>query len=91
MPNSFDLPPTYDRLADKSGIMTSSWILWFGAFLDNLSAYITEFGITPPNLTTAQRDTIQSPNNGQEIYNITIDAPQFYQVSSKSWRTITFT
>jgi hypothetical protein len=89
---SIDQFPYYDPLLKgKEDKMGDVWIAALSYFIDTLNSYITPFGFIIPNLTTAQRDTIQSPLNGQLIYNITVDAPQFYQSSSNSWRTITFT
>jgi hypothetical protein len=88
---SFDEFPLKDPIAKKDGRLSDLWVGSLSSFYQTLIYYITAFGITPPNLTTAQRNTITAPQNGQMIYNTTIDAPQFYQVSSKSWRTMTFT
>lgn len=88
---SFDEFPVRDPIVKKEGLLTDVWLGSFSAMYQTLIYYITENGITPPNLTTLQRDAITSPQNGQMIYNTTIDAPQFYQISSKSWRTYTFT
>ncbi len=83
MSNSFDLPPIYDALTKSShDLMSDSWLLWMTSFIDNLSSYITQFGITPPNLTTAQRDTIQSPKNGQMIYNTTLGSAQYFKAGA---------
>lgn len=92
MSNQIDQFTYYDPvLKGKNDKMSDVWIAALSSFIDTLNGYITPFGILPPNLTTAQRNTIQSPVNGQLIYNTTVDAPQFYQVSSTSWRTISFT
>lgn len=92
MATDFDLLPVYDAiLKDKSDLLSDVWRDILSRNMDTLISYITQFGFNLPNLTTTQRNEIQSPNNGQLIYNITIDAPQFYQVSSSSWRTISFT
>lgn len=51
--------------------MAEVWIAAFSSFIDTLNGYITPFGFLVPQLTTAQRNAIQSPENGQIIYNTT--------------------
>lgn len=90
--SSIDQFPYYDPLIKgKQDKMADVWIAQLTAFIDTLNGYITPFGFVLPNLSQDQIKSIQSPANGQLIYNTTIDAPQFYQVSSTSWRTISFT
>jgi hypothetical protein len=86
MANDFDLPPLYDEVTKlKPDYLSDVWVSWFSTFLDDLKSYISQFGLIPPTLTTTQRNSIQSPQNGQTIYNITEDSAQYYQVSSGSW------
>ena len=92
MANDFDLLPLYDPiLKNKQDILSDVWVGSLATMMDTLISYLGQFGFKLPNLTTTQRDEIQSPENGQLIYNITVDAPQFYQNSTTSWRTISFT
>lgn len=92
MAADFDLFPFYDPLL-KSGAnrMSDTWVGALSTFIQTLTGYLSQYGIFTPNLTTTERDTIKSPINGQFIYNTTIDKPQFFQASSNSWRTLTFT
>ncbi len=90
--NSIDQLPYYDPLIkDKPDKMSEEWGAALSSLIDTLNGYITPFGFVLPNLSQDQIKSIQSPANGQLIYNISTDAPQFYQMSSKSWRTISFT
>jgi hypothetical protein len=94
MPNhqQIDQLAYYDPLVKKDSLkMSEPWIASLSSHIDTLNNYLTPYGIIIPNITTAERATIQSPVNGQLIYNLTVDAPQFYQISSGSWRTISFT
>lgn len=92
MANDFDQFPLYDNLVKRgSSSMSDVWVDSMATFYQNLIGYLSQFGIFLPLVTTAQRDTIDSPANGQTIYNTTVDAPQFWQSSTNSWRTITFT
>jgi hypothetical protein len=92
MPNSFDRFPVSDPLLAKNSVLLSEeWASFLNYFYENLVQYMNEYGFYPVNLTQAQINAIQSPVNGQTLYNLTVDAPQFYQASSSSWKTISFT
>ena len=92
MAQGFDEFPLYDPLMKPGhNRLSDVWINNLSTFYQTLSAYITPFGIIPPSLTLEQIKGIISPQNGQQVYNLTVDAPQFYQASSASWRTVTFT
>lgn len=88
----FDQFPVDDPIADKdTGSLTWIWMGSLATFWETLVTYLTSGGIIPPSLTRDQRDALQNLQNGQTIYNVTDDVPQFYQVSTKTWRTYTFT
>jgi hypothetical protein len=78
-------------LKDRPELLSDVWIGSLSVMIDTLIGYIGQYGFKLPNLTQEQINQIQFPINGQLIYNTTVDAPQFYQISSSSWRTITFT
>ena len=88
---SLDQPPIYDPITKNNQYIGDNWSLYLTSLIETLSSYLGQYGMFIPNLTTVQRDMIQSPVNGQWIFNSTINAPQFYQSSSTSWRTVTFT
>ena len=74
MANSIDQFNYYDDLVNKSSLkMSQDWISQLSAFIDVLNGYLTPFGLLAPQITTAQRDSIQSPVNGQIIYNTTLN------------------
>jgi len=88
----FDLLPVYDPiLRNRPDLLSDVWRDILSTNMDTLISYVGQFGFKLPNLTTIQINQIQFPTNGQLLYNTTVDAPQFYQSSSSSWRTITFT
>lgn len=95
MANDFDLFPLYDGLIKKdqegkfTDKMANVWSDSLASFLQNLIGYLSQYGIFVPQVTTVQRNTIQSPQEGQMIYNTTIPAPQIYQ--NGSWKTFTTT
>ena len=100
MANNFDQFPVYDHLTkpgeDK---MSDVWVGAMTTFFENLVAYLSQYGIFIPQLTTEQRDSIQfteaqssvlrSPQNGQMIYNTTTGTFQGYQAGA--WKTFTLT
>jgi len=89
---SFDQPRVYDQILNKvTGTFSDTWVSYWSDFFETLISYLSEFGIFLPQLTTVERDSLTTVVNGQLIYNLTVDAPQFWQDSSQSWRTITFT
>ena len=86
---TLDKAPLYDKLVDENGFMSPVWRNWQGSFSDNLETYISQFGIVLPPLTTAQRDSIASPQQGTMILNTTTGEPQIFLVNT--WRNITHT
>lgn len=101
MATEFDDPPVYDALTkNDNDYMSDGWILWISTFFQTLSEYLSQYGVFIPNLTTEQRNTIQSPQEGQLIYNTDrIPGPprvavlQVWQVKLDvgAWRDITTT
>lgn len=87
MANSIDQLNYYDPVVKKESLkMSEQWIAQLSSLIDTLNGYLTPFGLLAPRLTTTQRDSIQSPVNGQIIYNTTIDKFQGYQ--SGSWQNL---
>lgn len=93
----FDNFPVYDSLTDDGDSMSSIWIAAMATFIQNLQEYLTQYGMIVPNINTSQRDQIQSPQEGQLIYNMDIVSTpnrtgglQVWQVKADvgAWRTI---
>jgi hypothetical protein len=80
MAQDFDQFPTYDVLV-KPGTnkMSDVWTDSMATFYQSLIGYLTQFGIFMPQVTTAQRDSIQTPVNGQMIYNTTLNTAQYFK------------
>jgi hypothetical protein len=92
MANSIDQLNYYDPLVNPhSRKMSEEWISQMSSFIDVLNDYLTPFGILTPQVTTEQRDSIQSPVLGQLIYNTTTNELQVYQIKTgtAAWRAIT--
>ena len=92
----FDTPPLYDGILNVHNLYFSDiWIGYWSNFIQTLISYLTQNGLMLPNLTQAEINSLQIATlvNGQLLYNIDplVDAPQFWQTSTQSWRTITFT
>jgi len=87
MANSIDQLTYYDPLLkSKPDKMGDVWIAAISAFIETLQGYLTEYGMLVPQITTAQRDTIQSPVNGQIIYNTTTN--KFQGFENNSWQNL---
>jgi hypothetical protein len=99
MATSIDQLNYYDPLIQSSkDKMSEAWISNMSAFIQTLQGYLSQFGMFIPIVTTAQRGTIQSPVEGQLIYNVdaTVGPPrsadiQVWQVKAGvgAWRSIT--
>ena len=99
MANNIDQLNYYDPLVRENSLkMSEEWISQMSSFIDVLNGFLTPFGILIPQLTTAQRNSIQSPVEGQMIYNTdaTVGPPvsaaiQIWQVKAgvAAWRTVT--
>ena len=77
---SIDQFPYYDALIKgRNDKMSEVWIAELSSFIDTLNGYISPFGFLTPQLTTTQRDSIQSPVNGQIIYNTTLNKFQGFE------------
>lgn len=88
MANDFDQFPIRDPLIrESSTLMSDTWVSFISTFYMNLISYLTQGGIMLPNLTTTQRNALQTPQDGQMIYNTTTQAPQVYQ--NGAWKTFT--
>lgn len=80
MANSIDQLNYYGPLVKKNTLeMSEAWTAQLSSLIDTLNGYMTPFGFLAPQLTTAQRDSIQSPVNGQIIYNTTLNKFQGFE------------
>ena len=85
MAEDFDLPPAYDVLIKEQPLhMSDVWIDFWGRYFDILNEYLSKYGIFIPQLTTEQRNTITNPQNGQMIYNTSINQAQYFRNGSWS-------
>lgn len=92
MANSIDQFNYYDPLVkEASRKMSEEWMSQLSAFVNVLNDYLTPFGILTPQITTTQRNSIQSPVLGQLIYNTSTNELQVFQIKAgtAAWRAIT--
>lgn len=89
MANDFDQFPLYDPLinAGRPNYMSEIWADAFSSFFENLVDYLTQGGILIPKLTTAQRDQLKNIDDGQTIYNTTLN--KFQGREAGAWKTFT--
>lgn len=73
------LPVNDPLIKGSTAKMADVWTTQFSALTQTLIGYLTEYGMLLPQVTTAQRDTIQSPVNGQMIYNTTLNSAQYFK------------
>jgi hypothetical protein len=80
MATDFDDLPLYDQLTKLNpDYMSDVWTNSLGTFFQTLISYLTARGIFLPPLTTAERDAIPTPQNGQMIYNSTLGSAQYFK------------
>jgi hypothetical protein len=90
MANDFDQFPLYDELIKKNSLqMSDIWVSFMATFYQNITDYLSQTGIKLPDLTTVERDAIQSPDNGQVLYNTTLGKAQIFEEGA--WKTFTTT
>lgn len=91
MTQSFDEFPVYDPLIEYgTNKMSPIWRDFMATFRQNLGGYLSEYGSFMPQLTTAQRDSIQTPQPGQQIFNTTINSAQYFKVIANVGTWISF-
>lgn len=88
----FDQPPLYDPILNVKSpkYLADIWVGYWSSFYETLISYLSPNGIFLPQLTQDEINALENLVNGQMIYNITADAPQFWQSSSSLWKTFTF-
>jgi hypothetical protein len=79
MARDLDNFPTYDPIIRDSVYLSSIWGDFMATFIESLREYLSQNGIFVPRITTEQRDSLQNPVNGQQIYNTTLEKFQGYE------------
>lgn len=68
MARDFDNFPTYDPIIKDEMYLSDLWADFMATFIESLREYLSENGDFIPRLTLAQRNQIQTPQEGQMIY-----------------------
>lgn len=99
MTKNIDQLPYYDPISAGSTMKISDvWMAELSSLIQTLQGYLSAFGDFIPPVTTAERALIQSPVEGQMIYNTDATpgpprsaAVQIWQVKAGvgAWRTFT--
>jgi hypothetical protein len=85
MATDLDDLPIYDQISKSDGYLTSVWVGAISRMIETLQEFMGQYGMFVPQITTAQRDAIQSPQNGQIIYNTTLYVYQQYDERTLTW------
>ena len=90
MSRDFDDFPTYDPVIKDQNYLSNIWSDFIATFVETLRSYLSSFGVFVPQLTTTQRDSIQSPVLGQMIYVSDSNQLQIWQVveGTEQWTVI---
>jgi hypothetical protein len=68
MSRDFDNFPTYDPIIKDDVYLSNIWSDFMATFVESLQGYLSSNGNFVPRLTLAERNLIQSPEEGQLIY-----------------------
>jgi hypothetical protein len=82
MANDFDQPPLYSPITRDGDLISDIWINFMSTEYMNLIGYLTQFGILLPQVTTVQRDSLNTIQNGQMIYNTTLGTAQYFKAGA---------
>ena len=79
MARDLDNFPTYDPIIKDQVYLSNIWCDFMATFIESLREYLSERGIFAPKISAAQRNAIQTPLEGQIIYNTSINKIQAFE------------
>lgn len=89
MARDFDNFPTYDPLVKNEIYLSNIWADFMATFVQSLQGYLSQNGIFNPQLTLAQRNEIQNPQEGQQIYVSDANSPVIPRTAElQVWKVI---
>lgn len=68
MARDLDFFPTYDPIIKDKVYLSNVWSDFMATFIESLRQYLSSYGSFVPSITLAQRNSIQTPVEGQMIY-----------------------
>lgn len=83
--------PIHEPIVDKNGYITGSWRQILPQLANFISEHVSQLGHFTPNITTSERNQIQSPKNGTVVEDTDLDSTLIYKASSGTWKTFTVT
>lgn len=75
MSRDFDDFPIYDPVIKDDNYLSNIWSDFIASFVESLQEYLSSAGVLVPVLTLAQRNLIQTPQEGQMIYVSNANSP----------------
>lgn len=90
MARDFDYFPTYDPLVKNEVYLSNVWGDFMATFVESLREYMSAQGVFVPKLSLSDINAIQSPVEGQMVYNSSSNSLQIWQIVSGTgqWTTI---
>ena len=90
MARDFDYFPTYDPLVKNEVYLSNVWGDFMATFVESLREYMSAQGMFVPKLSLSDINAIQSPVEGQMVYNSSSNSLQIWQIVSGTgqWTTI---
>lgn len=68
MARDFDYFPTYDPVIQDEVYLSSVWSDFMATFVESLRGYLSSYGAFVPVISLADRNAIQTPQEGQMVY-----------------------
>ena len=89
MARDFDFFPTYDPVVKDQVYLSNVWADFMATFVESLREYLGSNGMFVPRLTLAQRDEIQTPQEGQMIYVTDANTPVMQRTAElQIWQVV---
>jgi hypothetical protein len=82
MARDFETPTIYDPITEDGMYSSYIWASWLVTFYETLIGYLSQNGIFVPKLTTAQRNSVTNPEDGQIIYNTDYNSVEYYMLGT---------
>lgn len=89
MARDFDNFPTYDPVIKNGVYLSNVWSDFMATFIESLREYLSQFGNFVPSISLEQRNTIQTPQEGQMIYVSDANSPSLPRTAElQIWQVV---